>query len=148
MKSLVCLAVAFCALSGCNRASQSQEAIRQGVIDYVTGKVNVGAMDVDVVSIDFKGNEADATVAFKAKGAGPGSGLQMRYTLEQKSGKWVVKDKAQAGGAPHGAGMQPGVSPHGGGMQPGASPHGGGMPSGAGQLPPGHPPMDSGEGKR
>jgi hypothetical protein len=137
VKSLVCLAVALCALSGCNRASQSQEAIRQGVIDYLSGKVNVGAMDVNVVSIDFKGNEADATVAFKAKGAGPGSGLQMRYTLEQKSGKWVVKDKAQAGGAPHGAGMQPG-----------ASPHGGGMPSGAGQLPAGHPPLDSGGGKR
>ncbi len=135
MKSLVCLAVAFCALSGCNRASQSQEAIRQGVIDYVSGKVNVGAMDVDVVSIDFKGNEADATVAFKAKGADSSSGLQMRYTLEQKSGKWVVKDKAQAGGSPHGAGMQPG------------SPHGGGMPSGGDGLPAGHPPMNSGEGK-
>jgi hypothetical protein len=126
----------FCALSGCNRASQSQEAIRQGVIDYVSGKVNVGAMDVDVVSIDFKGNEADATVSFKAKGSSAASGLQMRYTLEQKSGKWVVKDKAQAGGSPHGAGMQPGGSPHGDGMQPGA-----------GALPPGHPPMDSAEGK-
>jgi hypothetical protein len=123
VKSLVCLAVSFCALSGCNRASQSQEAIRQGVIDYVSGKVNVGAMDVDVVSIDFKGNEADATVSFKAKGANASSGLQMRYTLEQKSGKWVVKDKAQAGGAPHGAQVQPG----------------------GGALPPGHPPM--GEGK-
>jgi hypothetical protein len=125
VKSLVCLAVALSALSGCNRASQSKEAIRQGVIDYVTGKVNVGAMDVDVVSIDFKGAEADATVAFRAKGSDASSGLQMRYTLEQKSGKWVVKDKAQAGGSPHGTGMQPRGS----------------------ELPPGHPPMNSGEGK-
>jgi hypothetical protein len=136
VKLLVSLALAWCALSGCNRASQSKEAIRQGVIDYVTSKVNVGAMDVDVISIDFKGNEADATVAFKAKGADASSGLQMRYTLEQKGGKWVVKDKAQAGGSPHGAGALPGASPHGNGMQPGG-----------GELPPGHPPMDSGEGK-
>jgi hypothetical protein len=74
VKLLVCLTVVLCALSGCNSASQSKEAIRQGVIDYVTNKVNVGAMDVDVVSIDFKGSEADATVAFKAKGASPATG--------------------------------------------------------------------------
>ena len=48
----------------------------------------------------FKGKEADATVSFRPKGSGPGSGLQMRYTLEQKSGKWVVKEKSQAGGVP------------------------------------------------
>jgi hypothetical protein len=126
-----------CALSGCNRANQSQEAIRAGVIEYVATKVNVGAMDVDVTSIDFKGKEADATVVFRAKGADPASGLQMRYTLEQQSGKWVVKDKAQAGGSPHGAPMNPGGEP--------ASPHG--NPD-AGQLPAGHPPLGSGEAKR
>ena len=48
-------------------------------------------MDVDVTSIAFKGKEADATVTFRAKGADASSGLEMRYTLEQKSGKWVVK---------------------------------------------------------
>lgn len=132
MRLLVTLAVAFCALTGCNRASQSQEAIRQGVIDYVSSRVNVGAMDVSVISIDFKGKTADALVEFKAKGSQAGGGLQMRYTLEQQSGKWVVKDKAQAGGAPHGAGAAPGA--------------GGGM--GSGELPPGHPPLDPGEGKR
>lgn len=127
MRFLVTFAVlVVCGLTGCNRASQNSEAIRQGVIDYVAGKVNVGAMDVDVVSVDFKGAEAEATVAFKAKGSDAKSGLQMRYTLEQKSGKWVVKDKAQAGGAPHGA-------------TPNANPHMGG---GAGELPPGHPPME------
>ena len=82
-------------------------------------------MEVDVTSIDFKGSEADATVSFRAKGADPASGLQMRYTLEQKAGKWVVKDKAEAGGSPHGASMNPG-----------------------GALPSGHPPLDAGEGKK
>ena len=126
MKPLAALVLVSCALIGCNRASQSQEAIRAGVIDYVATKVNVGAMDVDVTSIAFKGNEADATVSFRAKGADPASALQMRYSLEQKAGKWVVKDKAQAGGSPHGAAMNPGAS----------------------QVPPGHPPLVPGEGKR
>jgi hypothetical protein len=137
VKSLATLVFVSCALCGCNRASQSKEAIRAGVIEYVATKVNVGAMDVDVTSIDFKGSEADATVAFRAKGADPATGLQMRYTLEQKSGKWVVKDKAQAGGSPHGAAMNPGGQP--------ASPHGN---AGGGDLPAGHPPLDPGEGKR
>ena len=108
MKSLATLVLVSCVLIGCNRASQSQEAIRAGVIDYVATKV-----------------------------ADPASGFQMRYTLEQKAGKWVVKDKAQAGGSPHGAAVNPGGQP--------ASPHGS---PGAGQVPPGHPPLDPGEAKR
>ena len=130
MKYIAALAVIICVLTGCNKASQSQEAIRQGVIDYVATKVNVGAMDVVVTSVDFKGAEAEATVEFKAKGASAGSGLQMRYTMEQKSGKWVVKDKAQAGGAPHGAGAGHGENPH-------SDPGGGALPSG-------HPPLGGG----
>ncbi len=126
MKFLPAILLLLCASTACNRASQSEEAIRQGVIDYVSAKVNVAAMDVKVTSVSFKGSEADATVAFTAKGAAPGSAMQMRYTLEQKDGKWVVKDKTQAGG----------------------SPHGGAPPAGGMDIPPGHPPLDSGESKK
>jgi len=125
VRFLATAALLSCVLTGCNRASESKEAIRESVIQYVSGKVNVGSMDVDVTSIAFKGEEADATVTFRAKGADASSGLQMRYTLEQKSGKWVVKEKAQAGGSPHGTAANPG-----------------------GALPPGHPPMDAGEAKK
>ncbi len=135
MRFLAITVLLGCVLTGCNRASESKEAIRESVINYVSGKVNVGSMDVDVVSIAFKGSEADATVSFRAKGAEPSSGLQMRYTLEQKSGKWVVKDKAQQGGSPHGAAANPA----------GASPHGEAV---GGALPPGHPPLDAGEAKK
>ena len=126
MKFLSPVLLLLCALTGCNSANQSKEAIRQGVIDYVSTKVNVAAMDVDVTSIAFKGSEADATVTFRAKGAGPASVMEMRYTLEQKSGKWVVKDKAQAGGAPHGGMAAPG----------------------GGEMPQGHPSLDPGEAKK
>jgi len=127
VKSLTAIALLCCVLIGCNRASQNKEAIRQGVIDYVSTKVNVSAMDVDVTSIAFKGDQADATVAFRAKGSQPGTEMLYTYTLEQKSGKWVVKDKAEAGGSPHGAAAAPG---------------------GGGALPPGHPSVDSAEPKK
>jgi hypothetical protein len=141
VKFLAVIALLTCVFTGCNRASESKEAIRESIINSVSSKVNVGSMDVDVTSISFKGNEADATVSFRPKGAGPSSGLQMQYTLEQKSGKWVVKDKAQAGGSPHGAPQGSGPS---GAEQP--NPHGG---AGAGgELPPGHPPLESGEAKK
>ena len=138
MKFLAAIALLSCVFTGCNRASESKEAIRESIISYVSSKVNVGSMDVDVTSISFKGNEADATVSFRPKGAGPSSGLQMQYTLEQKSGKWVVKDKAQAGGSPHG------TMPSGAGEP--TNPHGAAGPGG--ELPPGHPPLDSGEAKK
>jgi hypothetical protein len=133
VRFIATIALLGCALSGCNRASESKEAIRESVINYVSGKVNVASMDVDVVSIAFKGSEADATVSFRAKGADPSSGLQMHYTLEQKSGKWVVKDKSEAGSSPHGAAANPGANPHGGA---------------GGALPPGHPSVNPGEAKK
>ena len=125
MKSLTAIALLCCALTGCNRANQNKEAIRQGVIDHVSTKVNVAAMDVEVTSIAFKGDQADAAVAFRAKGAQPGMEMRYTYTLEQKSGKWVVKDKSEAGGSPHGATGAPG-----------------------GALPPGHPSVDAVEPKK
>jgi hypothetical protein len=126
VKILISIALLCCVCTSCNRASQDKEAIRQGVIDYIATKVNVGAMDVEVTSVAFKGNEADASVVFRAKGSPSGPGMEMRYTLEQKAGKWVVKDKAEAGASPHGAMAGPG----------------------AGALPQGHPPMGEPEGKK
>ena len=86
-------------------------------------------MDVDVLSVDFKGDTAEASVDFRAKGAAPGSGTQMKYTLHKQSGKWVVKEKAESGGNPHGT--------PGGGLPPG---HPGSAAPG-GSIPPGHPPV-------
>ena len=78
-------------------------------------------MNVDVSSLVVRQNEADAVISFTAKGANPGQPMTMRYTLERKGDRWVVKDKAEAG----------------------ASPHGGAAPPAGGQLPPGHPNVDS-----
>jgi len=122
------------ALVGCGRDTKNEQAVRQGVIDYLTGRqgLNVAAMNVEMKSVIFRENEADATVVFSPKGGGSGSGMTMRYTLELKGNRWVVKSRADSGQNPHGGVQAPGMeNPHGGtGSPDGAAP---------GQLPPGHP---------
>jgi hypothetical protein len=116
---------------GCNRgAGNPEEAVRQGVIDYLSKRanLNVAAMDVAVTSVIFRQNEADAVVAITAKGASPGQGMSMKYTLDRQGDHWVVKDKTEAGGSPHSAAS--------------ASPHGETPPPMGGTLPPGHPAVD------
>jgi hypothetical protein len=139
-------------LSGCGRAVDSKEAVRQGVLDHLSTRagLDLKSMQVDVVSVSFRQNEADAVVSFQPKGSpGPSAGMQMQYTLEKKGGRWVVKVKRESGMSPHGGGapgpaMPPGHPP-GGAMPPG----GAGTPGGA--MPPGHPPAGksapSGSGK-
>ena len=122
-------------LAGCSSDIQNKEAVRQGVIDHLSANtgLNLASMDVEVTSVMFRGNEADATVAFRPRGStDAGAGLQMQYTLEQSGSKWVVKDKAEGGGSPHGG-------PPGGEVPPGHPPMGEAPPSG--DLPEGHPPV-------
>lgn len=105
-------------------------------------------MSVDVTAVTFKGNEADATVSFAPKGStGAGQGMTIRYVLERKGNRWVVKGRSGGANAHGAGGGMPGGMP--GAMPGGANPHGGTMPempggAGAqspspGDLPPGHP---------
>lgn len=145
------------ATTACNRGTQNKDAVRQGLMEYLSNRPNLsmGGMTVDVTRVTFNGNQAEAVVSFTPKGGPAGNGMSMRYTLEQKNGKWVVAGRADSGQNPHGSAAMPGAAnPHGGGM-PGMPPAGGidterpgGAPSGA--LPPGHPsvgapPSDSGK---
>lgn len=131
-------------LSGCKKDIQSKDAVRDGVMKYLSQRSDLAAMDVSVAAVTFHGDEAEATVHFQAKGnTAPGAGLTMPYVLERKGSEWVVKGKSGnsqhgmgATGMPEGNGesMPPGhpvVSPGGGG------PPGGGAPSGpGGAMPP------------
>ncbi len=115
-----CALVALC--GGCGRPAETPEAVRQAVIDHVSSRVNLASMDVNVSSVSFKGETAEASVEFRPKDGTGGSGIQMNYTLERQGSKWTVKSKSDAGGSPHGGGMMPGQ-----------------------ELPPGHPPTTSDE---
>ena len=119
------------ALTACNRGSQSKDAVRQAVLDHLSGVgLNLSGMNVDLTSVQFNGDHAEAAVSITAKGGPSGSGMNTVYSLEQKGGKWQVTGRKDAGGAPHGGGMTPpGANPHGAGAMPSAPAGGGRMPS-------------------
>ena len=62
----------------------------------------VSNMKIEVASVTFRGNEADAVVSIAPEGMESTAGMQMRYTLEKKGNEWVVKGKADSG-SQHGA---------------------------------------------
>ena len=106
----VMLVMGICA--ACKRGgSCTEEAARQGVIDYLSKRVglNVAGMNVQVTSLTCRETEADATVAFTARGASPGTPMSRRYTLERQGEHWAVKASTDAGGSPHGASPPPGT---------------------------------------
>ncbi len=130
-------------LASCGSDINNKEAVRQGVVDHLGSRkgldLDMSAMEVDVTSVTFRGDEADADVSFRARGSQQ-SLMQMKYTLERAGNRWNVKAKKDSG-AGH-AGTQ--ANPHGGAMpQGGASP----MPQGTGALPQGHPPVEPGAPK-
>ena len=136
------------ALTACNRGSPSKAAIRQGVLDYLSGRnldLNMGSMDVEVTALTVNSGKADATVSFSPKGGNPAQGMTMRYQLQQRGDRWVVVGRQDENVSPHGAQAAPGsANPHAGGAS-GSEPAGGagqGMPS-VEDLPPGHPPTSS-----
>src|SRR3984885_1375577 len=102
-------AVGIVLLAGCNKDMQNQDAVRQGVMSYLSKRSDLLAMDVSVASVAFQKDEATAQVHFQAKGnSSPAAGMTMQYVLERKDGLWVVKGRTGASSA-HGA-SGPGVN--------------------------------------
>jgi hypothetical protein len=122
------VAVGFLILAGCAKDIQNQEAVKQGVMDYLkerasTMGLNIGAMDANVTSVSFEKDVARASVAFVVKGSPGAGGMNMDYVLDRKGDKWVVRGRQVSPGNAHGAEGLPGGAPQG--------------------LPPGHPPAGS-----
>ena len=110
-------------LCACNKAPQTKEAVRLGVVEHL-GKgagLDLTSMEVEVTAVSFAGDQAKATVNFRPK-SNPEQGMQMNYTLESKGKKWLVLKKATSGASKHGEAQV--------------------APAPAGGLPPGHPPVD------
>lgn len=124
-------------LGACKKDIQNEDAVKQGILNYLSKRQDLGKMDVTISKVAFRQNEADATVHFQAKDAnGPNTGLDMQYVLERKGNEWVVKGKALGSGHSSAGGME---NPHGTGAPPGAQ-----MPA---PLPPGHPQIPAPEKK-
>ena len=130
MKYLALAVVAaLLAAGGCSRKVDNQEAVRQAVLDYLAKKsLNVGAMQVDITSVSFRENEADAVVSFRGKDTPAGqtaAGMTMNYTLTKQGNAWVVKGRTGSTTPDHAA------------TAPGAA---AGGDAGASSMPSGHPP--------
>ncbi|MCC7153846.1 MAG: hypothetical protein IT161_04670 [Bryobacterales bacterium] len=118
-------------LAACSKNIQTKDAVLKGITTHLSKRTDMplSSMKIEISSVNFRGNEADALVSFTPQGMEGSAGMQMRYTLERKGNEWVVKGRADSGG--HGA--------------PGGMP-GGTAPGGSGStLPPDHPPIGSGQ---
>ena len=93
--------------------------------------MNMPSMAVDLKSVQFNGNHAEATVSIYAKTGTSADGMVMTYQLEHQGNKWVVTDRKDTGGMPHS-----GAAPAPGGAMPGMSaPQGGANPHGGAAMP-------------
>lgn len=117
---------ALCAvllLAGCGRDIKNKEKVQQAILERLQTRsgLDLKSLDVTTTSVSFDRNLAYATVAFHPKGdSNVSSGMLMKYTLENRDGKWVVIKIGDSQG--HAMGR---------------------TESGADGLPPGHPPVSA-----
>lgn len=114
-------------LAGCQHGGQNNtDAVRQGVLDHLAkAKFDISAMDVKVASVQFNGEQADATVAVTLKGKADSMPMSFGYHLEHQNNKWVVVGRSSDSG--HGGQAAPGAG--GGEANPHGMGDGGQMPS-------------------
>lgn len=126
------LIVAFCILTGCRSNLENRDQVRTDLMDYLSKRtgLDLKSLDIDVTKVEFKNDQAKATVSFRPKGdTSIQGGMVMIYTLASKGGHWVVIGRSDSQG--HGFGGAP-VEPDN--LPPGHPASG---------LPPGHPPVDA-----
>jgi len=128
----VLLAALGLSLTACSKNIDTMEDVKKGVIAGIPKDINLNGMDVNVVSVSFRGKEADALVAFAPKG-GPAM-MNMKYTMERKGDVWTIKSRSTAA-TDHAAQDPTQGSPQA--LPPGHPPA-----TGSGELPAGHPPLD------
>lgn len=83
------------ALLGCAKNIQTKEAVQTALVEHLNkvSGLNMAQMKMEVGSVSFRENEADASVSFVPNGMDPSQGMQMVYTLVKKGDTWAVKSK-------------------------------------------------------
>lgn len=135
-RALAALLAGIILLAGCENGLKNKEKVQQAIIERLKTKsgLDINSLNITTTSVSFNRNMAYATVAFHPK-ADPSvnGGMTMKYTLEDRDGKWVVVNVADSQG--RGMGGHPSTS---GDQLPPGHP----SLSGDDQLPPGHPSLD------
>jgi hypothetical protein len=112
-------------LTSCGSRLQNRDKVQEAILERLqkSSGLDLKGLNVTTTSVSFEKNLAYATVAFHPKDDPViSSGMTMKYTLEQRGGKWVVVNVADSAGH--------GLAGH--------------AKAGADQdkLPAGHPPLD------
>lgn len=124
LRPLAAIPLVTLLLAGCGDNVRTKEKVQQAILERLQTRsgLDLNAMDFTTTSVTFDKNLAYATVAFHPKNDGNlDSGMIMKYTLEDRNGKWVVIQVGDSAG--HRTEDQ--------------------APGNAAQLPPGHPPIGS-----
>ena len=111
-------------LGSCRNNLQDKSKVQEAILARLqrSSGLDLKDLDVNTTDISFDKNLAYATVAFHPKeDSSVSSGMTMKYTLENRDGKWVVikVGDSQGRGAAGSRKSAPGST-----------------------LPPGHPPVD------
>ena len=118
--------LALVSLVACGPGVHSKDKVQEAIINRLQTRtgLDVNALDVAITDVTFNKNTAYATVSIHPKSDPSVQSMVMKYTLEDRDGKWVVTNVGDSQGHGMGAG------------HPSATP---------GQtLPPGHPPINPG----
>jgi hypothetical protein len=94
-------ALLLCTVACKSQKADDKEAIRQGVVTYLTSLkgLNIPNMDIAVTQYSVRGNQAQAQVEIRAKnGDASGGSMQLAYNLEKRGDQWVVVKSQPAGG--------------------------------------------------
>lgn len=89
--AVLCLTIL--ALTACADRLHSKEQVQKAILERIQTRsgLDLNQLDVTTTSVSFEKNMAYATVAFHPKNdTAVNSGMTMKYTLEEHSGKWVV----------------------------------------------------------
>lgn len=123
-RQLAALLAAMVLLAACGPNIKNKEKVHEAILNRLetNSGLDLKKLDITTTGVSFDKNMAYATVSFHQKGdSSLRSEMVMTYTLENRGGKWAVVKVGDS---------------HGGSVA-GRTPHG------AGELPPGHPPIDS-----
>lgn len=123
-RQLAALLIAIFLLVACGPNIRSKEKVQEAILNRLKANsgLDLNKLDITTTGVSFDKNMAYATVAFHQKGdSSLGSGMVMTYTLQNRGGKWAVVKVGDS--------HERSVTGH--------------APNGAGELPPGHPPLDS-----
>lgn len=107
-RTLLAVVTLVLLLAACSKDINNKEALHTALVDYYNSNqdkmgLSMTQMDVEIGSMTFQKDQAQATVMIKPKAGG--EGMQISKVFDRKGDKWIVRGNQAAGPGGHGAGM-------------------------------------------